>query len=513
MVRALAAFICLAAASDAHAERFAIVIGANRGDPGMPVLRYAEDDARRVGEVMTRLGGVDDGHLLVTHPDSAESLRKQLDDFGGRVRAAGPGTLVVVYYSGHADAGGLLLGGTRFAFGELKRALRDAGAQVTVYLVDACRAGGLITAKGGVPIQPFDLGDLGAPAPDVSGSAILTSSAVSEDAQESERLGGGVFTHHLLAGLQGAADEQGDGRIALSELYRYAFAQTRLTTAGSPIEQHPTFAFDLHGEDDVVLTTLPSDGARALLHLGDRGRWILFSQTSGQRLVSELAADRPTTLALTPGRYLVRHIAGPLAAERSYEVAAGTEQRVSSADLETIPFRHAVRKGYGQVERHAFSLGLAFEAAAPLLDGTGGTFGGAVSGQLDFANLAVTVRLRLGYGARTTEYVKFSQRVLGLDLGLYHLFDLGPHGLGFGMRLGVDWLAQSVGGEGPDIDQAVPHVGPVVRAELALSSRIVLLIDLGLDAHLVEIAHDDGSNESAPRLSPATSLGFAIMLP
>ena len=46
---------------------------------------------------------------------------------------------------------------------------------------------------------------------------LLSSSGADELSQESRALAGSVFTHHLVSGLRGAADENGDERIAQGE--------------------------------------------------------------------------------------------------------------------------------------------------------------------------------------------------------------------------------------------------------------------------------------------------------
>ena len=65
---------------------------------------------------------------------------------------------------------------------------------------------------------------------DVRGHAILTASAEDEAAQESDRIGGSFFTHYLVSGLRGAADSSADGRVTLTEAYRFAFDETLART-------------------------------------------------------------------------------------------------------------------------------------------------------------------------------------------------------------------------------------------------------------------------------------------
>ena len=58
MIRGVLLVLTLACAASAHAaphsDRYAIVIGANRGEPDEVALRFAEQDALRMGEVFVR---------------------------------------------------------------------------------------------------------------------------------------------------------------------------------------------------------------------------------------------------------------------------------------------------------------------------------------------------------------------------------------------------------------------------------------------------------------------------
>ncbi len=99
-------------------------------------------------------------------------------------------------------------------------------------VVDACRSGSLIELKGAQPTQPFSVAALEEPAPE--GFAVLTSSTATENAQESASLGGSFFTYYLNSGLLGAADQNRDGAVTLSELYAFASSETRAATVSSP---------------------------------------------------------------------------------------------------------------------------------------------------------------------------------------------------------------------------------------------------------------------------------------
>ena len=102
------------AARTAFAEqRYALIIGSNPGWSQDRPLRYAENDAERMRDVLVSLGGF--------APDRVELLRDPTHRRSPRVAAparsvsraipAGEDTLVFVYYSGHADDTNLHLRG------------------------------------------------------------------------------------------------------------------------------------------------------------------------------------------------------------------------------------------------------------------------------------------------------------------------------------------------------------------------------------------------------------------
>ncbi|MEZ4468640.1 MAG: caspase family protein, partial [bacterium] len=246
-MRALALLLLWAGAAFGEA-RFAVVIGANRGEADEVVLRFAERDAARFADVLTGFAGVPEEHLTLLKGRDAGRVQAAFAPLAGRIAAAGAAgheTVLFVYYSGHADAQALHLGGSRLPLAGLKGLVDAAGATVAVLVVDACRSGALTRVKGAAPAEPFEIHAEDRLASE--GTAIIASSAAGEDAQESDQLEGGVFSHHLIAGLLGAADATGDRVVSLSEAYRYAYAETLRTTSRARFVQHPTYDFRLRG--------------------------------------------------------------------------------------------------------------------------------------------------------------------------------------------------------------------------------------------------------------------------
>ena len=94
----------------------------------------------------------------------------------------------------------------------------------------------------------------------------MSAAGSGEEALESNSLKSGVFTHHLISALRGAADRDADGRVTLHEAYEYAYSGTLQTSSRTNERlQHPTISFAAEGAGPLVLTRIAP--ARSLLTL------------------------------------------------------------------------------------------------------------------------------------------------------------------------------------------------------------------------------------------------------
>jgi caspase domain-containing protein len=233
---------------------YALVVGSNAGGPGQAELHFAEEDARRVAAVLTELGGYANVDTVL-HP-TPEVLRDRIGKLGARVQAdqaAGKQTRVFFYYSGHARATAIDLGNDPLPLTELRQRLFAVPATLTIVVLDACQSGAFSRVKGAEPAADFSFNSR--QHLDASGVAVLASSSGSELSQESEQLHGSYFTHHLLVGMRGAGDANGDGQVSVDEAYRYAYHQTLLATAATAVGgQHVSLEVDLKGHGEVPLS-------------------------------------------------------------------------------------------------------------------------------------------------------------------------------------------------------------------------------------------------------------------
>lgn len=332
-------------------QRYAVVIGNNSGRQGETTLRWAQADATKVRDVLNDLGGVPSQDTALLLARNASEVRSSLLEMNERIRRrrSDEPALLFVYYSGHADAEALHLGGSDLRLEELEQIILGSSADFRVLIVDACRSGSLSRVKGAT--RTVDSGPLritrSAPA---EGTAILTSSAAGEDAQESDWLSGSFFTHHLVSALVGAGDNDHDDAVSLQEAYRYTYdrtvADSSRTSSGI---QHPTFRYDIKGKDELVISNLSSSGARGALTLPEGMDVLVFSAGRDGPVMAELdEADIGRTLHLRPGRYFVRARSADAILEGDVYVDAEESRVIQSGDLERFEYARLVRKGgYG----------------------------------------------------------------------------------------------------------------------------------------------------------------------
>jgi len=122
-------------------RRFALMAGFNDGGPARPMLHFATSDAQAMSRVLRTLGGVSsEDLLLVQEPTRAAFLAAfdRLDQLVAAGRVAGVRREVVVYYSGHSDEEGLLIGGDRVSYDELRTRIQAVPADVRLAILDSC---------------------------------------------------------------------------------------------------------------------------------------------------------------------------------------------------------------------------------------------------------------------------------------------------------------------------------------------------------------------------------------
>ena len=429
------------ARASADVERFALIVGNDRGQAGEVELKYAQSDARKVHATLREIGGFQPFNMVLLEDGDADGFRRALIHLNDRVRAlssqSGTQVVLFVYYSGHADTKDLHLGETRFSIAELSQLVRGSAADFRLLVLDACRSGALTRTKGGRQTQPFDI----PPPIELSGEglAFLTASADDELAQESDEVRGSFFTHAFVSGLLGGADRDRDGNVVLDEAYQYAYDNTlRASSRSASGLQHPTFFYDLRGQGQLVLTRPFAPGqARGALELPDAATYLVFRGSADGHVAAEVSSEDPgRSLSLPPGSYFVRGRTATHVLEGSTRVEAGRVTRVDPAALTRIEYAHLVRKGFAPLPSvHAIELlGMARSA----LPESGAPCFGALGGyRLDTSSFALLVRAGACVGESAGARLRSRTREIDFVVRGVRAFDLTARwsldaGLGFG---------------------------------------------------------------------------------
>jgi hypothetical protein len=352
---AIAAVLPATASAQQRVQRFALVIGANQGGAERARLQYAVTDAERFAQVLVELGGVSPADASVLRQPRLQDMIEALDRMTARVaerrRAPGGGrTEVLLYYSGHADEQGLLLGEDRYSYRTLRDRLDQIPADVRIAVLDACASGAFTRMKSGRKRPAFLVDE----AANMRGHAFLTSSAATEVAQESDRIRASYFTHYLVSGFRGAADLSGDGRITLNEAYQFAFNETlgrTVDTKGGA--QHPSYDISLSGTGDVVMTDIRQTSATLVLGEDLDGRF--FVRNARKELVVELykPRGRRVELGVEPGPYEVRMEIQKRSLAAKADVPDGGRLVLEAAQFGAVTVEHTHRRGGPEAPRLA----------------------------------------------------------------------------------------------------------------------------------------------------------------
>ena len=501
MMRRATIAICLVALGvTAHAgtRRIAVIVGNNAGNESSKPLNFAELDAAKFARVLGELGGVAAADLFVLQGKPLAALSETLAHVKRNIAGfrLGPDNRVVVmfYFSGHSDGEALELGRDRLTFSELRQSLASLGADVRVVLVDSCKSGALLQAKGGKPAPGFQIrltDDLAS-----TGEALLTSSAANEVALESRELAGSFFTHHLVSGLRGAADISGDGLVTLSEAYQYAYAHTVKTTGETVIgTQHPGYDYRLTGQGELVLAEL---GRRtATLELpGGFERIIVIELARGQ-VAAEVTSEPHARIAVQAGRYAIRAWRDGKLFAAQVAVASGSPRIVRPEELSPVAVAATASKGP-----------IAEASSTRLLVATGAGTGvarhlGAVPG-VRF-ELVLPSGLSFALDARSDSGPGFRETSIGAFTGLRGVRSRGAWSAWAGAEVGGGVVLQSK-------LHPMAYSNMVGAAGVAgLSFRVTRTIAVAVETTLpVEWMKRDGEIELV--IAPAGWLGLSMRL-
>ncbi len=193
---------------------------------GTKKLRYTDDDAYRIFAFWKSVegGSLDDFHAKVLVDESA-TRENILSTMRQLYAQAGPDDMIVLYFSGHGIEGAFLPfdydGNVKISYTEVKEILENSAAKYKLCIADACHSGSLLASRSPSNERPSVDKYYQALMASKSGTALMTSSLSDEESLESIPLRQGVFSHFLLRGLKGEADQDRNGIVTIEELFDF----------------------------------------------------------------------------------------------------------------------------------------------------------------------------------------------------------------------------------------------------------------------------------------------------
>lgn len=522
LAAALALFVTCALCilpAEARADgpvRVLVAVASSRGVGAEVGLRHAGDDAASVRDAFVEGGWVAPQNAYVLREATRDTLFALLD----RVRATtsavrGADVLFLFYYSGHGTRTELHVGGSAIPLADVAAKIGAIPAAFRLVVTDACRTSGS-RDKGAVAEPAFDV-KLAAPL-EARGTVWLHATADGDAAQESDELGGALFTHHWVQGLRGAADTNADGIVTLEESYAYAHGQTLLRSSrGTGVYQRPSMQLDLKQAAPIGLTHTRIPRGEIELPRGSDAHYLVYGYNT-HTIAAEVfgLADRTITVAVPPGRYVVqaRRPSGDGATE--IRVARAEHRALVAADFRPYAREVLVQKG-GALP--SYPLGIV-GSYGPLLGGYAGYgHGGALALSVELDGWELGPRASFALGGEDVGANRSTTTTVGIAgrLGKRWL-ESAPLQLvtGAGLLGEATWQtvrrldADLVSAAGYPVERSSRAFGLgaelYLRAEKKLGDRVFVGLELGGAAVFVETE----SIRAFPRASGALVLGMGL---
>jgi hypothetical protein len=439
-VQLVVLFIGLLLAGPADAQqKLVIAVGNNLGFDDEEPLHYAQKDAKRFARLLTDLGDARPERVFLLLGQDPHKLEQVIGEAKGRaaeLRNQGHDVMLIFYYAGHGESQALHLGPKRLPLERLQALLDEVPANVRILLIDSCQSSGGSRSRGVVRAAPFDIQVQTNP---LSGVVTVTSASPGEPAQESDQLGGAVFSHYLLSGLRGPADRDGDRQVTLQEAYDFAYSRTLLRTATTRQgTQHPSFDVDLEGSGPVVLTR--TQRASVLLQFLPEAdiRYLVYSLPS-RSILAEVPArpDRKVSLALPPGRFLVQRRGPDGHGITQVDLPWGGADTIRPEQFTNVEFQQLAVRG-GRIELHNWMFSADYSTEVLVTEGARWAHGSNLSIGYAFGNLLAELRLAVLYASLAYLRYTGSELRLGVRPTLSYGFGNHRYTARFGLGLSIE---------------------------------------------------------------------------
>jgi tetratricopeptide (TPR) repeat protein len=326
---------------------YALIIGIAdyKNLPAKSQLEFSERDAESIYSILINPEGgsfrAENVHRLIGAKATLANIKQELEVWLPSV--AKPDDRVVIYFAGHGfvqggraylapyDLDPSNIAGTGYPMETLGDVVGSRiNARWKVLLTDSCHSGA---------IDPSAAAQYNKSLLDLSRSMFsLTASRDRERSFESKDWGGGhgIFTYYVVKGLEGQADENGDGLVTADELADYTRTNVREATNG---QQNPTSdrgSFD----PNMYLSVIPAALRSAKAPVPKDGTLVFETNQDGVEVfvdgVSQGVINRakPLTLeGMKPGNHTVQGV------KNGYEPDGPREEMVYPGRASTVSIK------------------------------------------------------------------------------------------------------------------------------------------------------------------------------
>ena len=475
-------------------------------------------------DLLLTVGNVrEENSFLLTAPTAAEVdeaaalLRQKLES------AKGAGRLTLfVYFAGHGDEASLHFGNERYPRSRLDTET-DGNVDIKIVIVDACRTLDTGRNMGVSAGAGFDVSI--AQSTSLQGAVTIQSSQIGEPAHESDRLGGAVFSHHLMSALRGAADADTDGKVTLLEAYQYAYRGTVKDSArGSAVVQHPNFDIDLAGTEDFVMTTPAAASSRLVLSAEQPTIFQVFSLPYFS-LVAEftLSPHNTVTVAVPKGRLLIQRRTEKDISAVELKLSRGEKRVVSAHEYTPMSIDVTRRRGVAVDTTPNLLRLAALVSGNRFVDRWIPRFGGTIGYERRFRVLKTGIEIGATHAGYDTDTVSVREVDILAAIGIGIARTINSHTLGFSVGPMFDFRLQNRTkkdaarlremGMGAHIEERLgaASFGGFLGAtwDVTLTARLDFTISLrGSIVAVPMVRRSKGSVNLSPSLSGATGLSY-----
>jgi tetratricopeptide (TPR) repeat protein len=349
---------------------YALVVGiAGYQDPRIKLL-FSERDAQDIFDILISPEGGnfhrENVHLLIGAKATLANLRHELEDW--LPAQAKKEDRVLIYFAGH----GFLAQGHGYLapydldLHNIKQTgypMDDLGATIggkikakdKILLTDSCHSGA---------IRPEESQDINHRLIELDKSLFsLTASRDREVSYESEKWGGGhgIFTYYVIRGLEGEADENGDGIVTADELSYYVSSSVREATRDALQGQQTPKEGQGSFDPQMLLAYVPSRAKPGAPPAPKDGTLIFVSNMDGVEVfldgksVGVVNKDKGLPLpGLAPGTHTVQGV------KMGYEPDGPREETVYPGRETTVSIKILIARRRTRAAADALDKGMAF---------------------------------------------------------------------------------------------------------------------------------------------------------